>query len=70
MEKIIITIILINIEITINKHDYSFTLKKKCLLRHQNSTLNITFRKTTSNKLVTSKKVKIMIYINKKIKSN
>ena len=52
MEKIIITIILINIEITINKHDYSFTLKKKCLLRHQNSTLNITFRKTTSNKLV------------------
>ena len=58
MEKIIITIILIDIEITINKYNYSLILKKKYLLSHQNSTLNITFRKPTRNKLVTSKKVK------------
>ena len=31
MEKIIITIILIDIEITINKHDYSLILKKYLL---------------------------------------
>ena len=54
MEKIIITI---DIEIMINKHDYSL-ISKEVFIEPPNSTFNITFRKTTRNKLVTSKKVK------------
>ena len=46
-------IILIDAEILINKHDYSL-ISKKYLLSHQ---MNITSRKTTRNKLVTSTKV-------------